>query len=55
MNDLLPDKPGKQQEYQWAQDIGWKNGPPGGARRSSLGVAFYFDIFVQRPINRRQK
>jgi hypothetical protein len=39
MNDLPADKIGKKQEYQGSQD----------------GVEYYFDIFVQMPIDRPQK
>jgi hypothetical protein len=39
MNDLPPDEPGQHQKDKGAEDI----------------VAYYFDTFVQRPINRHQK
>jgi hypothetical protein len=55
MGDLPPDKPRKQQEYKRAKNKGRENGPSGNMPGAELGVAYYFDIFVQSPINRRQK
>jgi len=55
MGDLPPDKPQEQQEYKWAKNKGRENGSSGNAPTAELGVAYYFDIFVQIPINRRQK
>jgi hypothetical protein len=55
MGDLPPDKPDKQQEYKRAKNKGRENGSSGNAPGAELGVAYYFDIFVQSPANRRQK
>ena len=49
MDDLAPDEPCQQQEDEGAENIGRKNGFSGSPRRLPLGVAYYFDIFVQRP------
>lgn len=51
MDDLLPDKPGQQQEKHRSRDMIQIDGHSVSPPRSPLGLAYYFDIFVQRPVS----
>jgi len=69
MHHLPPDKIAEEQEYQGSHDIWEENifekiifpshtfkyGSSTGTPSAFLGIDYYFDTFVQRPINRHQK